>query len=111
MMGAKAIAFLVLLGGTPAEHVIEMPSFDECQRAAEFVAQAECMTQGDFDSHLLANSYVETDIKPASGDLAEPGAALQNFPSATARRLRNVMNPPAAAPIKRAKGGQQTTGN
>ena len=101
-MDVKIIAFLVLLCGTPAEHVIEMPSMDDCLRASEFVVQARCLDTDEFAAHLAEVSAVSAD-RPTIPELA-PGGALQNWPSATQRRLRNVMNPtptPPTLPLRR----------
>ena len=49
-MAVTTIAFLVLLGGTPAEHIIAMPSMSECHRAAEGVSSFQCLTADEFDA-------------------------------------------------------------
>jgi hypothetical protein len=95
-MDVTVIAFLVLLGGTPAEHVIRMPSIDECMRAAEFVAQAQCLDQEEYDQHVEASTAAT-----ASGSLVAPPPAAnpaQSFPSATQRRIRNALNPVPTTP-------------
>jgi hypothetical protein len=95
-MDVTVIAFLVLLGGTPAQHVIQMPSMDDCMRASEFVAQAQCLDQEEYDRH------VETAVaNTASGALIAPpppSDPMQAFPSASQRRVRNALNPVPTTP-------------
>ena len=92
-MDAKTIAFLVLLGGTPAEHVIQMQSIDDCLRAGEFVAQVQCMDESEYAEHVA-----ESETATVSGALVAPPNPMQNMPSATQRRLRNVLNPTPVTP-------------
>ena len=96
-MDATVIAFLVLLGGTPAEHVIQMPSLDECMRASEFVAHAQCLDPEEYNQHVR-----ESTAATASGALIAtpppPPNPAQSFPSATQRRIRNALNPVPTTP-------------
>lgn len=96
-MDGTVIAFLVLLGGTPAEHVIQMPSLDDCLRASEFVAQAQCLDQEEFDRHVETAA-----ASTASGALIAPPppapSPMQSFPSAAQRRVRNALNPVPTTP-------------
>jgi hypothetical protein len=96
-MDVSVIAFLVLLGGSPAEHVIQMPSMDDCMRASEFVAQAQCLDQEEYDQHVETATAAT-----ASGALIAPPppapSPMQAFPSATQRRVRNALNPVPTTP-------------
>jgi hypothetical protein len=95
-MDVTVIAFLVLLGGTPAEHVIQMPSMDDCMRASEFVAQAQCLDRDEYGQHLETATAAT-----ASGALIAPpppSDPLLAFPSATQRRVRNALNPVPTTP-------------
>jgi hypothetical protein len=102
-LNGSVIAFLVLLGGTPAEHVIRMPSMDDCVRAAEFVAQAQCLSQEDYDRQREDIGATGT----VSGALIAPPPAfdpLLALPSAAQRRVRNVLYPvptSATSPVRR----------
>ena len=107
-MNVTTIAFLVLLGGTPSEHVITMPSYDDCQRAAETVSQFDCLNADQFDARLRNTRRIATDMQPASApapgetplskptvDPARTETAITGMPSATQRRVRNALYPPS----------------
>jgi D-alanine-D-alanine ligase-like ATP-grasp enzyme len=99
-MDAAVIAFLVLLGGTSAEHVIRMPSMDDCLRASETVAQAQCMDETEYAEHVaISGASPNSGASTVSGALmAPPPNAMQNFPSAAQRRVRNALNPVPTTP-------------
>jgi hypothetical protein len=66
-------------------------------RAAEFVAQAQCLDQAEYDRHVE-----EQAAATASGALIAapppPPDPTQGFPSATQRRIRNALNPVPTTP-------------
>lgn len=98
-MDATVIAFLVLLGGTSAEHVIRMPTMDDCMRAAESVSQAQCLDEQEYAEHVATGGAAPNSGATASGALlAPPPNAMQNFPSAAQRRVRNALNPVPTTP-------------
>lgn len=103
-MTVSTIAFLVLLGGTPSEHIIAMSNYDDCRRAAETLSQFECLTADQFDARLKDTSRIPTDMQPASGDISPPGpivdraqteSAISGMPSAVQRQIRDALYPPA----------------
>jgi hypothetical protein len=98
-MDATVVAFLVLLGGTSAEHVIRMPSMDDCMRAAEFVAQAQCLDEPEYGEHVATSGASPNSGATVSGALvAPPPDAMKNFPSAAQRRVRNALDPVPTTP-------------
>lgn len=103
-MGVSTIAFLILLGGTAAEHIIEMSSYDDCRRAAETISQFECLSADEFDARLKETNRIETDMLPASGhstpprptvDPVQTESAISGMPSAVQRQIRDALYPPA----------------
>lgn len=101
-MDVSTIAFLVLLGGTPAEHIISMPSYDDCQRAAETLSLFECLDADQFEAKLKETKRIQSDLQPASGDIppsrptvdpAQTESAVNGMPSALRRQARNALYP------------------
>jgi len=100
-MDVVTIAFLVLLGGTSAEHIIAMPSMDECRRAAESVSSYQCLTADEFDERMRNLNSISSDFAPASGPTdpvtnsnGEPEIrALEGTPSALKRQVRKALDP------------------
>ena len=92
-----------MLGGTPAEHIISMPSYDDCQRAAETLSLFECLDANQFEAKLKETNRIQTDMQPASGDPApsrptvdpaQTESAVNGMPSAVQRQIRDVLYPP-----------------
>jgi hypothetical protein len=117
-MDITAVAFLVLLGGTSAEHVIPMPSMEDCHRAAETIASYECLTADEFDNRVRTVGNSQTDLQPASGDpVAMPTGTpeikpLEGTPSALKRQVRRALTPePSSHPVYPAKRGVNEQGN
>ena len=117
-MNISTIAFLVLLGGTPEEHVILLDGMDECHRAAESITQYSCMNADEYDAHLRSGGHTRSAFQTASGplgratpeqsapartvDKAASEEALVAMPSAVQRRVMDALYPGAArAPIQR----------
>jgi len=100
-MDVATIAFLVLLGGTPAEHIIAMPSMADCQRAAESVSSYQCLTADQFDERINNVTNMQSDFAPASGPTdavtnsnGEPEMkAMEGAPSALKRQIRKALDP------------------
>jgi hypothetical protein len=114
-MDVTTIAFLILLGGTPAEHIIAMPTMADCYRAAESVTQFECLTVDEFDRRIREDQNVETDLQTAGEPVTAPTVPpqaenrMEGVPSALKRRAHSVLYPVPDArpayPTQRAKNG------
>jgi hypothetical protein len=100
-MAVTTIAFLILLGGTSAEHIIAMPSMSECRRAAESVNSFQCLTADEFDARIQNVGSIQSDIQTASTSpdpVAMPSGTpevkpLDGTPSALKRQVRKALNP------------------
>ena len=100
-MDVATIAFLVLLGGTSAEHIIAMPSMADCRRAAEGVTSYQCLTADEFDERINNINNMQSDFAPASGPTdpvtnsnGEPEMkAMEGTPSALKRQVRKALDP------------------
>jgi hypothetical protein len=100
-MDVSTIAFLVLLGGTPAEHIIAMPSMADCRRAAETIASYQCLTADEFDERIRNVNNISSDLAPASGPTdpvtnsnGEPEIKTrEGTPSALKRQVRKALDP------------------
>ncbi len=101
-MDVATIAFLVLLGGTPAEHIIAMPSMDDCRRAAESISSYQCLTADEFDARINNVTNIQSDFAPASGPSTDPVTnsngepemkAMEGTPSALKRQVRRALDP------------------
>ena len=100
-MDVATIAFLILLGGTPAEHIIGVSSMDDCYRAAESLVNFECLTADEFDGRTRAGGGTASDPQPASGPgnpVAMPSGTpeikpMDGAPSALKRQIRRALNP------------------
>lgn len=100
-MAVTTIAFLILLGGTSAEHIIAMPSMADCQRAAESVSSYQCLTADEFDERMQNITNIPSDFAPASGPTdgvtnsnGEPEMkAMEGAPSALKRQVRKALDP------------------
>lgn len=119
-MAVTTIAFLVLLGGTPAEHIIAMPSMSECHRAAEGVNSFQCLTADEFDARFQAVGSIQSDLQTASASIesvAMPSGVpevkpLEGTPSALKRQVRKALNPEMdGTNIYPAKRGVNEQGN
>lgn len=99
-MDVATIAFLVLLGGSPAEHIIAMPTMDDCYRAAETLTQFQCLNADEFDTYIRESGNTQTDLQPASGEpvtaptvLPQADNKMEGVPSALKRRAHNALYP------------------
>lgn len=116
-MDVATIAFLILLRGTPTEHVIVVPSMDDCHRTAESLANFECLTADEFDERTRAGGAT-SDLQPASGPnnpVAMPSGTpeikpMDGAPSALKRQIRRSLapqpEPRTAYPSKRGTNEQ-----
>jgi len=119
-MDVATIAFLILLGGTSAEHIIAMPSMEDCRRAAESVAASQCLTADEFDARIQQTSSIQSDLQTASASsdpVAMPSGipemkAMDGAPSALKRQARKALNPdPETGSIYGAKRTVNEQGN
>ncbi len=77
---AKQAILLVLMSGTAAVHIIEMPDIGRCREAAEFTPSAKCVQVAKKGKLLDPSALL--DFVPASGPLSRDGkkAPRQIYP-------------------------------
>ena len=119
-MDVTTIAFLILLGGTSAEHIIAMPSMDDCKRAAESIGAYQCLTADEFDLRIQQTSSIQSDLQTASTSpdpVAMPSGIpevkpMDGAPSALKRQARRALNPePETGSTYPSKRGVNEQGN
>ena len=77
---AKQAILLVLMSGTAAVHIIEMPDIKRCREAAEFTPSAKCVQAAKKGKRLDPSALL--DFVPASGPPSRDGkrAPRQIYP-------------------------------